>query len=197
MCGPLFFERNALNWNEYQQGALSTAIYPLKRELEYTVLGLCSEVGEVGEAYAAGKRGSGYTGEQLKALKKEIGDCFWYVAAIADALDLTLEEVALYGDKLGVPPVHVSGSRGLTVLSIVAQSSEMAGVVKKAIRDNDGFVSTEGRVKLVQSLWLTVWLLDGLCHHFYTTRYAVMNENLNKLADRKSRGVLQGSGDNR
>lgn len=73
----------------------------------------------------------------------------------------------------------------------------MAGVVKKAIRDNEGFVSTEGRVKLVHSLYRAVWLLDGLTHHFSSTRYAVMNVNLNKLADRKSRGVLAGSGDNR
>lgn len=193
----MFFERNKLNWNDYQQGALSTAIYPLKRELEYTVLGLCSEVGEVGEAYAAGKQGWGYSSEQIKALKKEIGDCFWYAAAIADALDLTLEEVALYGDTLGLPPVKAPNSRGLTVLSIVAESSAMAGVVKKAIRDNDGFVSTEARVKLVQSLYRTLWLLDGLCGQFTTSRHAVMVENLNKLADRKSRGVLQGSGDNR
>lgn len=176
---------------------MSTAIYPLKRELEYTVLGLCSEVGEVGEAYAAGKKGWGYRTADLKALKKEIGDTFWYCAAIADALELTLEEVALYGDKLGLPPIKVSGSRGLTVLEIVAESSAMAGIVKKAIRDNDGYLSPEGRVKLVQSLYRTVWLLDGLCQHFSTNRHAVMVENLNKLADRKKRGVLQGSGDNR
>ena len=186
-----------MNWNEYQQGALSTAIYPLKRELEYTVLGLCSEVGEVGEAYAAGKQGWGYSGDEIKALKKEIGDCFWYVAAVADALDLTLAEIANYGETLGLPAVVASKSRGLTVLAIVKESSEMAGVVKKAIRDNEGFVSTEARVKLVQSLYRTVWLLDGLCEHFYTSRHVVMVENLNKLADRKSRGVLQGSGDNR
>lgn len=176
---------------------MSTAIYPLKRELEYTVLGLCSEVGEVGEAYAAGKNGWGYSQEQIKALKKEIGDCFWYCAAVADALELTLDEVALYGYKLGLPPIVAPNSRGLTVLAIVKEASEMAGVVKKAIRDNEGFVSTEGRVKLVQSLYRTVWLLDGMCHQFHTNRHVVLVENLNKLADRKSRGVLQGSGDNR
>jgi NTP pyrophosphatase (non-canonical NTP hydrolase) len=193
----LFFERNALNWNEYQQGALSTAIYPLKRELEYTVLGLCSEVGEVGEAYAAGKQGWGYTADQVKALKKEIGDSFWYAAAIADALGMSLSEVANYGEYLGLPPVKATKSRGLTVLAIVAESSAMAGIVKKAIRDNEGFVSTEARLKLVQSLYRAVWLLDGLCDHYGTSRHVVMVENLNKLADRKSRGVLQGSGDNR
>lgn len=197
MCGPLFFERNTLNWNEYQQGALSTAIYPLKRELEYTVLGLCSEVGEVGEAYAVGKTGWGYSNEQIKALKKEIGDSFWYCAAIADALNMSLSEVANYGEALGLPAVVAPTSRGLTVLAIVAESSAMAGIVKKAIRDNEGFVSTEARVKLVESLYRAVWMLDGMCQHFYTTRHTVMVENLNKLADRKSRGVLQGSGDNR
>lgn len=186
-----------MNWNEYQQSALTTAIYPLKRELEYTVLGLCSEVGEVGEAYAEGKQGWGYTAADIKALKKEIGDCFWYCAAIADAADLTLEEVALYGSKLGLPPVIAPNSRGLTVLAIVAESSALAGVVKKAIRDNEGFVDTVARVKLVQSLYRTLWLLDGLCHRFSTNRHVVMVENLNKLADRKQRGVLQGSGDNR
>lgn len=116
---------------------------------------------------------------------------------MADALDFPLEELALYGYNLGLPPVVAPKSRGLTVLAIVREASEMAGVVKKAIRDNDGFVSTEGRVKLVQSLYKSLWLLDGLCHHFGTTRHAVMVSNLNKLADRKSRGVLQGSGDNR
>lgn len=190
-------EISIVKWNEYQQGALSTAIYPLKRELEYTVLGLCSEVGEVGEAYAAGKHGWGYRDADLRLLKKEIGDCFWYVAAVADALDLTLEEVALYGETLGLEGVFAPNSRGLTVLAIVAESSAMAGVVKKAIRDNEGFVDTVARVKLVQALYRTVWLLDGLCHHFATNRHVVMVENLNKLADRKQRGVLQGSGDNR
>ena len=186
-----------MNWNEYQQGALSTAIYPLKRELEYTVLGLCSEVGEVGEAYALGKQGWGYRDADIKALHKEIGDSFWYCAAIADALDLTLEEVALYGDTLGLEPVKAPNSRGLTVLAIFKEASKMAGVVKKAIRDNDGFVSTEARVELVQHLYREVWLLDGLCQQFTTSRHIVMVQNLNKLADRKSRGVLQGSGDNR
>lgn len=186
-----------MNWNEYQQQALTTAIYPLKRELEYTVLGLCSEVGEVGEAYALGKQGWGYTAAHIKALKKEIGDCFWYCAAIADALELTLEEVALYGKTLGLPMVSAPMSKGLTVLEIVSESSAMAGVVKKAIRDNDGYLSPEGRVKLVQSLYRTLWLLDALCDRFGTYSNVVMVENLNKLADRKQRGVLQGSGDNR
>lgn len=185
------------NWNEYQQQALTTAIFPLDRSLEYTVLGLCSEVGELGEAYAAGKQGWGYRQEDIDHLLSEIGDSFWYVAAIADALDLTLETVANYGTTLGLPTVGASSSRGLTVLDVIKQSSIMAGVVKKAIRDNEGFLETDARLKIVEALYRAVWLLDGLCHHFGSTRYAVMAKNLNKLADRKKRGVLQGSGDNR
>jgi len=174
-----------ITWDEYQQQALTTAIYPLKRELEYTVLGLCSEVGEIGEAYLR------KTTDPAEVLA-EIGDNFWYCAAIADALKVPLSLVAQIH-----PPV--SGVYGISelLLQIVSQTSGMAGVVKKSIRDNDGFLSSAGQVKIEEHLNTTLWLLDDLCRRFNTTRTAVMSKNLNKLADRKQRGVLQGSGDNR
>lgn len=182
-----------INWNEYQQQALTTAIYPLKRELEYTVLGLCSEVGELGTAYAAGKQGWGYSKADLDNLLKEAGDCYWYVAAIADALKVNLQDVAHMDEAA---PIY-NGSRGLAVLDIVAAASEMAGIVKKSIRDNDGFLTGEAQTKLEYHLFRALWTLEGLVAAFGSTGAAVRAKNLNKLADRKSRGVLQGSGDNR
>lgn len=182
-----------MNWNEYQQGALSTAIYPLKRELEYTVLGLCSEVGEVGTAYAAGKEGWGYTAAQTQNVLKELGDCYWYCAAVADALNVPLQHLwdnYAHGVRLGT-------SRGLTILQVVAHASEMAGIVKKAIRDNEGFVTNTASEGLKLRVGNTIVLLNALAVMYGSTPEAVMAKNLNKLADRKSRGVLQGSGDNR
>jgi NTP pyrophosphatase (non-canonical NTP hydrolase) len=191
----LFFERNrfTLNWNEYQQGALTTAIYPLKRELEYTVLGLCSEVGEVGVAYAAGKDGWGYTQAQTETLLKEIGDVYWYVAAVADALNVPLQHI-WDSYTVGVPAL---GSRGLTVLAIGGASADIAGILKKAIRDNDGFLADAGAEEIQKRLGAILIQLANLVHQFGSTPEAVTAKNLNKLADRKSRGVLQGSGDNR
>ena len=56
-------------WNEYQDRAPLTAIYPKDRELEYLALGLASEVAEViTEAM---------TPEEVSA---ELGDVAWYLA---------------------------------------------------------------------------------------------------------------------
>jgi hypothetical protein len=82
-------------------------------------------------------------------------------------------------------------------LKLVGESSIMAGVVKKAIRDNEGFITEADRSRIANSLFASIWFLDALCAHLDTNRHSVMAANLNKLADRKQRGVLQGSGDHR
>lgn len=183
-----------LQWNAYQQEALTTAIYPLKRELEYTVLGLCSEVGEIGEAYDKWLE-SGENADQGN-FYSEIGDNFWYCAAVADALKFPLATIALYLDPQP-EMVRAPISADAHLRAITTEVSAMAGIVKKAIRDNDGFLSSAGQDKIANHLYRTIWLLDALCDRFGTSRHIVMVKNLNKLADRKQRGVLQGSGDNR
>lgn len=183
-----------MNWNEYQQQALTTAIYPLKRELEYTAFGLFSEVGELGEAYAAGKHGWGYTDAQRKHFLSELGDCYWYVAAIADALSVRLEAIANLRDW---PTITKQVSKGLTILDVVAASAGIAGIVKKAIRDNEGYLTGTAKAKIEENLHVILVQMDTLAQAYGSNRQAVMAHNLNKLADRKTRGVLQGSGDNR
>lgn len=180
-------------WNGYQQEALTTAIYPLSRELDYTILGLCSEVGEIGEAYDKWLESDRNYASEWKLLLSEIGDNFWYCAAIADALKLPLASVATYkAERVGAPAGEDAHLR-----AIVTEVSQMAGVLKKSIRDNSGFLSSAAQDKIVTHLWRTLWLLDLLCDRLNTSRHIVMSKNLNKLADRKQRGVLQGSGDAR
>lgn len=155
---------------------------------------MCSEVGEVGAAYAEGKQDAwGFTSGTVANIIKEIGDVYWYCAAVADALNCTLQHIVdNYSAGCRLP-----AGRGFMVLAIVAHASEMAGVVKKAIRDNDGFLSEAGAEKIKLHLGHTLLLLNGLSVAFGTDPRAVTAKNLNKLADRRTRGVLQGSGDNR
>lgn len=84
-----------MNMNEYQDLAVSTAIYDDEFSVIYPTLGLVGEAGEVAEKVKKGIR-DGVEDEELwiKAMSRELGDVLWYLAAISRDLGLTLEEVA-------------------------------------------------------------------------------------------------------
>lgn len=185
-----------ITWDEYQQQALTTAIYPLSRELDYTVLGLCSEVGEIGEVYEAGKRNHHgfFTLEQVGEALSEMGDCWWYAAAIADALKRPFEDVRTYFPKVETDFIE---SRGLTIFRIQKHASKIAGILKKALRDNDGVLEDRHTTDILEELHHLTYQLGNLALLFNSSNQIVWSRNLNKLSDRKARGVLQGSGDHR
>ena len=80
-----------MNFNEYQEKALSTAIYGEENAFIYPALGLCGEAGEVAEKVKKVIRDDGgkLTNEKSLEIAKELGDVLWYVAALAH--DLTLD----------------------------------------------------------------------------------------------------------
>lgn len=85
-----------MNFKEYQEKAVSTAIYPESAKLTYPVLGLNGEAGEVAEKVKKIIRDNGgvVTPEKKEEIKKELGDVLWYLALTAYDLDLDLTEVA-------------------------------------------------------------------------------------------------------
>lgn len=85
-----------MNLNEYQFEAMRTAIYPPATALEYTVLGLASEAGEVAGKVKKIIRDNGgvVTPSAREALLDEYGDVLWYVSEGVRALGATLESVA-------------------------------------------------------------------------------------------------------
>lgn len=196
MSVPILFERNksTLDYTDYQQQALTTAIYPVDREVDYTIIGLGSEIGELAEVYGEAKKGFYHTlnGSDTKDALSECGDVFWYVAATADALKVNLDWVL----RQATTEIH-HASKGLTLVDMVVAHGRIQGILKKSIRDNDGFLSVKAEqiiyVELAHIWHHTaqfIYLLGG-------TENGVMNANLTKLADRKARGVLQGSGNTR
>ena len=81
----------------YQARACETAIFPKHQAMEYLTLGLTGEAGEIANKVKKFIR-DGYSQEELpykiNDLRDELGDVLWYVAAMAQVLDTTLEQVA-------------------------------------------------------------------------------------------------------
>lgn len=82
--------------NEYQQKALETAIYPnVGNNLIYPVLGISGECGEISEKVKKIIRDKGgvLAEQDKKDIAKEASDVGWYLAALANELGYTLEEI--------------------------------------------------------------------------------------------------------
>lgn len=83
------------------------------------------------------------------------------------------------------------------VLGLASEAGEVAGKLKKALRDNGGQVDTRIRSMMLDELGDVLWYVAQVCEELGFPMGAVARMNLNKLFDREDRGVLAGSGDNR
>lgn len=86
-----------MNFREYQQQALETALYPQRgANFIYPTLGLAGEAGEVAEKVKKILRDKGgvVDAETRAALQKELGDVLWYVATLAAEFGLDLDDIA-------------------------------------------------------------------------------------------------------
>ncbi len=85
-----------MEFNQYQELARSTAIYPAEYGLVYTALGLAGESGEVAEKVKKLIRdGDDKSGNFEDAVASELGDVLWYLANLASEIGMTLEEIAI------------------------------------------------------------------------------------------------------
>lgn len=88
-----------MNFNEYQEKASQTAIYPNKNSivgLMYCTLGMSGEAGEVSERVKKLYRDhNGIVSEDMKKdITKELGDVLWYLSGIAKELNIFLDDIA-------------------------------------------------------------------------------------------------------
>ncbi len=86
-----------MDFDEYQEKASLTAVYPEKIAVSYTALGLAGEAGEVAnkvKKYLRGDIDVWDVEEYLHDLSAELGDVLWYLAMCADAHGLELGQIA-------------------------------------------------------------------------------------------------------
>lgn len=85
-----------MNLNEYQEAALTTAVYPEDKRIIYPALGMCGEAGEVADKVKKVIRDNNQSFDTARKIEiaKEVGDVLWYCATMAHDLGFTLEAIA-------------------------------------------------------------------------------------------------------
>lgn len=82
-------------------------------------------------------------------------------------------------------------------LGFANEAGEVAGKLKKLLRDDNGVVTEENAAGILKEIGDTMWYGARLSKELNKSLGEVAQENLDKLSDRKERGVLKGSGDTR
>lgn len=99
-------------------------------------------------------------------------------------------KTAMYDREGNTPIIY-------TALGLASEAGEVAGKIKKVIRDNHGVFSAENKREIAKELGDVAWYLAALARELGYDLEIVGRDNLQKLASRQERGVLGGSGDNR
>lgn len=190
-----------MNLCEYQEMARSTAIY-LETEgskMIYPALGLAGECGEVVEKIKKFIRDDGeiMTQERRDGIKKELGDVMWYCANICCDADLDLDMVYKMRTSHSMAKMHNITLPQLA-LSINRQACIITNDLELWYYKYDCSKSESCRFKNIpQNLTLLIVGVEEMANQCDSTLEEVCSMNISKLLDRKERGRLKGSGDNR
>ena len=98
-------------------------------------------------------------------------------------------ETAIYpsqGNNLYYPALGLAGEAG-----------EVCNKIKKIMRDQHGVPTPEQKQEIGKELGDVLWYLATLATELDSHLSCIAVTNLEKLADRKKRNVLGGTGDNR
>lgn len=204
--------------NGYQRDASGTAIYPGRMSphgMMYCALKMNGEAGELAEHVVNAKFQAAFTPAEIDLIVKEIGDVAWYCAAMCDELRASLGDVYF--------PRHtpITGATDKLVLKLNAETGKIAELIGKAMRDEgygmpstytpgalregekgngmtpSNLLSDDRYQKIAKHLEEIIEILSAIADNMGTNLGKALELNLKKLADRKARGTLQGSGDNR
>lgn len=82
-------------------------------------------------------------------------------------------------------------------LGLASEAGEVAGKVKKVIRDGNGEFTDEQKLAILAEIGDVAWYMSMLASTIGVDMSDVLAENYYKLEFRAQRGMIGGSGDNR
>jgi len=168
-----------MNFNEYMIKATETAIYPTALKTSfgpaYLAMKLCGEAAELWQAL-----------DSINWLK-ESGDLLWYSSQLA-------LEFGIYEIKFPTDHTHWNAEDSPAIMILACEIAEYIG---KLYRDRGGIIEHVDRLFVNDKLDDILICLDFAARQHGIALEQVAEMNLQKLADRKKRNMLHGSGDNR
>lgn len=81
------------------------------------------------------------------------------------------------------------------VLGLSGEAGELAGKMKKIIRDDKGIISPDKEKSILDENGDNLWYVSQVSEEFGESLEDTALNNINKLQGRKERGTLGGSGD--
>lgn len=102
--------------------------------------------------------------------------------------------------QTAIYPENGTGSElalAYTALGASNEAGEVAGKVKKILRDGWGDRPMEKKIQILDEVGDVLWYLSQVCNELGMDLSEAADRNLKKLNSRKERGVIQGNGDNR
>lgn len=82
-------------------------------------------------------------------------------------------------------------------LGLSGEAGEVAGKIKKVLRDKNGIINNETKEELTKELGDVLWYLARLSAEIKVPLNEIAEKNIEKLESRKKRKALHGDGDNR
>lgn len=104
----------------------------------------------------------------------------------------------IYQEKTGETAIYPpEKALEYLTLGLCSEAGEVAGKLKKIIRDNNGIVDEDAAQKLSLEIGDVLWYVAQLATTLGLQLSEVAEDNLSKLASRKNKGTITGSGDYR
>lgn len=210
-------------FSQYVNRTMDTAIYPPGViGKHYVALGLVGEVGEIANKVKKIIRGDVKLGLKIpddmddgvlkdkliidieKANKfienigEEVSDVTWYLAQASKNLNIKITKVVhtniignYIDEVMGPKPIDESiMTLSVFVLQLMNEAIELAGFLLSSAKD---YEVENARICLSRNFSFVA----AVTKYLKLDLEEIMNHNIEKLADRKNRGVIMGNGDKR
>jgi NTP pyrophosphatase (non-canonical NTP hydrolase) len=114
--------------------------------------------------------------------------------------EYTFAEYQQSTDQTAVYPDVGAGSLfavNYCAIGLSNEAGEVLGKIKKAWRDDGMTITPERKAAIIDEMGDVLWYVSQLANELGVSLGEICENNMKKLLDRKARGVIQGSGDNR